>query len=129
QPFDSGSPLEPYGPEANPLHAAGTDFCEFAQSGLARVLGRFRGAGDRWRSNPHGGVVGLTPDGYPVLDHVLENAYAIIDAGHTYKMLALGELAADDILDGPEPRLEPFRLSRFEAGELQPASKGPYPWT
>jgi hypothetical protein len=73
--------------------------------------------------------VGLTPDGYPVLDHVLENAYAILDAGHTYKMLALGSLAAADILDGPEPLLEPFRLRRFAAGASQPASQSPYPWT
>ena len=120
--------LEPYGP-SNPDHIAGEAFCEFAEAGLARVLKRFRGAGDRWQATPHGGVVGLTPDGYPVLDHVADNVYAILDAGHTYKLLALGELAAADILDGHEPRLEPFRLSRFEAGRLQPASRSPYPWT
>jgi glycine/D-amino acid oxidase-like deaminating enzyme len=122
------APLDPYGPE-NPIHIAGDAFCEFAEAGLARVLGRFRGAGARWQATPHGGVVGLTPDGYPVLDHVLENAYVILDAGHTYKMLALGPLAAADILNGPEPRLEPFRLDRFEAGQLQPTSRSPYPWT
>ena len=48
--------------------------------------------------------------------------------GHGFKLLALGRLAADEFLDG-EPRLEPFRLSRFERGETHPASKGPYPWT
>ena len=120
--------LDPYGPQ-NPLHVADDSFVEFAQAGLARVLTRFRGAEGRWQAKPHGGVVGLTPDGYPVLDHLLENAYAILDAGHTYKMLALGSLAAADILDGPEPRLEPFRLDRFAAGALQPSSQGPYPWT
>jgi glycine/D-amino acid oxidase-like deaminating enzyme len=121
-------PLDPYGP-ANPKHVAGEAFCEFAQAGLARALARFRGAGDRWRSTPHGGVVGLTPDGYPVLDRILENAYVILDAGHTYKLLALGELAAGDIVNGPEPLLGPFRLDRFEAGRLQPSSSSPYPWT
>ena len=64
-----------------------------------------------------------------MLDASAGNVYAIVDAGHTYKLLALGELAAADILDGPEPRLEPFRLSRFEAGRLQPSSRSPYPWT
>ena len=122
------APLDPYGPD-NPRHAAGEEFCEFAEAALARVLRRFRGAGDRWQAKPHGGVVGLTPDGYPVLDHVLDGVYAIVDAGHTYKLLALGDLVARDILDGPEPRLEPFRLGRFEAGRLQPASRSPYPWT
>ncbi|MGH2986034.1 MAG: hypothetical protein ACRDLO_05020 [Solirubrobacterales bacterium] len=40
----------------------------------------------------------------------------------------LGRLAADDVLDG-EPRLEPFRLSRFERGATHIPSRGPYPWT
>jgi hypothetical protein len=122
------APLDPYGPD-NADQIAGPGFSEFAQAGLARVLRRFRDAGDGWRSTLHGGIVGLTPDGYPVVDHIAENAYAILDAGHTYKLLALGELVAADILDGGEPRLEPFRLARFEAGRLQPASRGPYPWT
>jgi glycine/D-amino acid oxidase-like deaminating enzyme len=120
--------LDPYGPE-NPGHIAGDSFRQFAEAALARVLSRFRATGKRFEANLHGGVVGLTPDGYPVLDHVLENVYVILDAGHTYKMLALGPLAAADILDGPEPRLEPFRLRRFEAGQLQPSSRSPYPWT
>jgi methylglutamate dehydrogenase subunit A len=128
EPLGPDAPLDPYGPE-NPSHVAGNSFRQFAEAALARVLGRFRARGKRFQSNLHGGVVGLTPDGYPVLDHVLENAYVILDAGHTYKMLALGPLAATDILDGPEPRLEPFRLSRFEAGQLQPSSRSPYPWT
>jgi methylglutamate dehydrogenase subunit A len=122
------APLDPYGPD-NPRHVAADAFQEFAEAALAHVLRRFRGTSGRWESSLHGGVVGLTPDGYPVLDHVLENAYVILDAGHTYKMLALGPLAATDILDGPEPRLEPFRLDRFETGQPQPSSRGPYPWT
>jgi glycine/D-amino acid oxidase-like deaminating enzyme len=122
------APLDPYGP-TNPSHVARDSFRRFAEAALARVLRRFRVTGKRWEANLHGGVVGLTPDGYPVLDHVLDNAYVILDAGHTYKMLALGALAAADILDGPEPRLEPFRLGRFEAGRLQPSSRSPYPWT
>ncbi|HUO73848.1 MAG TPA: FAD-binding oxidoreductase [Solirubrobacteraceae bacterium] len=122
------APLDPYGPE-NADHVAGDAFCEFAEAGLARVLTRFRRVSAHWQAKPHGGVVGLTPDGYPVLDHLLENAYVILDAGHTYKLLALGDLAATDILAGPEPRLAPFRLERFAAGALQPTSKGPYPWT
>ncbi len=122
------APLDPYGPP-NPEHIADDTFCEFAQAGLAKVLARFRGAGDRWRATPHGGLVGLTPDGYPVADRILENGYVILDAGHTYKMLALGGLVAGDILDGSEPMLEPFRLDRFESGRMQPTSRSPYPWT
>ena len=59
---------------------------------------------------------------------MLPNAYAIVDSGHGFKMLALGRLAADDVLEG-EPRLEPFRLSRFARGATHTPSRGPYPWT
>ena len=69
-----------------------------------------------------------TPDNYPVCDWVLPNAYAIVDSGHGFKMLALGRLAADDVLDGA-PALDAYRLSRFARGETHLASSGPYPWT
>jgi glycine/D-amino acid oxidase-like deaminating enzyme len=120
--------LDPYGPD-NPAHAAEPSFGEFFTSGLAAAIRRFRGHSDGWRATPAGGVVMHTPDNYPICDRVLPNAYAIVDSGHGFKMLALGRLAADDMLDGGEPLLEPFRLSRFERGETHVASKGPYPWT
>src|SRR2546423_2333874 len=34
------APLDPYGPDDNPGHAAGEEFCEFAEAALARVLRR-----------------------------------------------------------------------------------------
>jgi glycine/D-amino acid oxidase-like deaminating enzyme len=128
QRLPASTALDPYGPD-NPDHVAGAEFCAFAEAGLARVLGRFRTSARRWQATPHGGIVGLTPDGYPVADRLMDNVYTILDAGHTFKMLALGSLAAGDILDGGEPLLEPFRLSRFGLGLLQPASRSPYPWT
>ena len=119
--------LDPYGPD-NPVHAAEPSFGEFFTSGLAAAIRRFRGRASDWQQTLAGGIVMHTPDNYPVCDWALPNAYAIIDAGHGFKMLALGHLAADDIIDG-ETRLEPFRIARFERGELHAASKGPYPWT
>ena len=119
--------LDPYGPD-NPAHAADPGFTEFFVSGLAAAIARFRGRAEDWRATLAGGIVSHTPDNYPICDWVLPNVYAIIDSGHSFKMLALGRLAADDILDG-EPRLEPFRLSRFERGATHIASRGPYPWT
>ncbi len=119
--------LDPYGPD-NPEHAAEPSFTEFFTSGLATAIGRFRGRAGDWRATPAGGIVSHTPDNYPICDWVAPNAYAIVDSGHGFKLLALGRLAADEVLDG-EPRLEPFRLARFERGETHPASKGPYPWT
>ena len=77
---------------------------------------------------PGGGIVPHTPQP-PRCDWVLPNVYAIVDSGHGFKMLAIGRLAADDILDDGEPRLDAFRLDRFAQGATLTASKGPYPWT
>ncbi len=119
--------LDPYGPD-NPAHAAEPGFADFFVSGLATALPSLRGRAAEWRTTLAGGIVTHTPDNYPICDWVAPNAYAIVDAGHGFKMLALGRLAADDVLDG-EPRLDPFRLSRFATGALHPASQSPYPWT
>jgi glycine/D-amino acid oxidase-like deaminating enzyme len=121
--------LDPYGPDDNPAHAAEPDFEEFFTSGLATALRRFRGRSNDWQLSAAGGVVAHTPDNYPACDWVLDNTYAIVDSGHGFKTLAIGRLAADDITDGREPLLEPFRLDRFERGALHTASNGPYPWT
>jgi methylglutamate dehydrogenase subunit A len=120
--------LDPYGPD-NPQHAAEPGFEELFTSGLATALRRFRGHAGGWRMTAAGGIVSHTPDNYPVCDWVAENAYAIVDSGHGFKTLAIGRLAADEILGSPDPRLEPFRADRFARGEPLAASKGPYPWT
>jgi glycine/D-amino acid oxidase-like deaminating enzyme len=121
--------VDPYGHD-NPEQVAGDAFAEFFTSGIASAFGRFRDAGERWQSTTHGGVIALTPDGYPVADRIGDNVYAILDAGHGFKMLAIGDLAARELLDDrPQPLLEPFRLARFAEGTSHPASKSPYPWT
>jgi hypothetical protein len=120
--------LDPYGPD-NPAHGAEPEFKEFFTAGLATALRRFRGRSDDWQLSAAGGIVAHTPDNYPVCDWVLDNTYAIVDSGHGFKTLAIGRLAADDMIDGGEPLLEPFRLDRFERGALHTASSGPYPWT
>jgi methylglutamate dehydrogenase subunit A len=121
--------LDPYGPEYNAAHAAEPEFRDFFVSGLATALRRFRGRFHDWQVSAAGGIVAHTADNYPVCDWILENAYAIVDSGHGFKTLAIGRLAADDIADGGEPLLEPFRMDRFERGALHVASSGPYPWT
>jgi glycine/D-amino acid oxidase-like deaminating enzyme len=124
----SNPELDPYGPE-NPEHAAEADFPEFFVSGLATALRRFRGRSGDWSVTAGGGIVAHTPDNYPVCDWALPNVYSIVDSGHGFKTLAIGRLAAGDIAGDGEPRLEPFRLGRFAAGDLHAASSGPYPWT
>ncbi len=74
-----------------------------------------------WEVTPAGGIVAHTPDNYPVCDWVLPNAYAIVDSGHGFKMLALGRLAADDVLDGePGPRSLPPRAASPAATPTSP---------
>jgi hypothetical protein len=119
--------LDPYGPD-NPQHAAEPAFEEFFTSGLATALRRFRGRGADWRVTAAGGLLTHTPDDYPVFDWVRPGVYAIVDSGHGFKTLAVGRLVAED-LEGGEPLLEPFRLSRFATGHTHVASQGPYPWT
>jgi hypothetical protein len=119
--------LEPYGHE-NPAHVVGDDFTDYFTAGLAWAHERLRGHGRRWRSRPHGGIGAFTPDNYPIVDLVRPNAYAIMDSNHGFKMIGLGRLVANDLLGGGEPRLEPFRLSRYEAGVTHAVSSSPYPW-
>jgi methylglutamate dehydrogenase subunit A len=121
--------LDPYGFD-NREHLAEPEFKEFFVSGLATALKRFRGRIDDWRLTAAGGIVSHTADNYPICDWVREGVYAIVDSGHGFKTLAIGQLAASEIVSGtPSPLLEPFRMGRFERGELLTASKGPYPWT
>ena len=127
--MDADFLVDPYGPD-NPEQVAGDDLSEFFTSGLAFALKRFRGAGEKWDSNPNGGVLALTPDRYPVTDWTAPNVYSILDAGHGFKMLAIGREAAREVLGHrPSPLLEPFRLSRFGGGTTHVVSKSPYPWT
>ena len=119
--------LEPYG-HSNPQHVVGDEFTDYFTSGLARAHGRFRGRGGEWHMEPHGGIGAFTPDNYPIVDLVRPNAYVIMDSNHGFKMIGMGKLVANDILGGGEPRLEPFRLSRFEAGVTHAVSHSPYPW-
>ncbi|MBM3666096.1 MAG: FAD-binding oxidoreductase [Actinobacteria bacterium] len=120
--------MDPYGPE-NPEHAVEDHFPDFFTSGLAVAFERFRGRGDEWQTTPAGGIVPHTPDNYPVCDWAAPNAYVIVDSGHSFKMLALGRMVADDIVDGGNEDLAPYRFARFAAGETHIASAGPYPWT
>ncbi len=83
--------LDPYGPD-NPAHAAEPEFAELFTSGLAGAIGRFRGRSGDWRTTLAGGIVSHTPDNYPVCDWVAPNAYAIVDSGHGFKLLALAVL-------------------------------------
>lgn len=119
--------LEPYG-HANPEHVVGDEFTDYFTAGLAWAHGRFRGQGRNWHAELGGGIGAFTPDNYPVVDFARPNAYVIMDSNHGFKMIGLGKLVANDVLGGGEERLDPFRLSRYEAGVTHAVSSSPYPW-
>ena len=119
--------LDPYGPD-NPDHAAEPEFAEFFTSGLATALPPLpRRLGHGWRSTPAGGIVSHTPDNYPICDWVAPNAYAIVDSGHGFKMLALGSTGRRRRArrrrpaDGPVP-LRPLRAGGYPHRLKRPVS-------
>ena len=76
-----------------------------------------------------GGLGCFTPDNFPVFDVFRENVYVIADSNHGYKMLGVGKLVAQELMGEKSALLEPFRLARFEKGELHPTSHSPFPWS
>jgi len=72
-----------------------------------------------------GGLVDMTPDGLPVIDHRCgPNGFTVLSGlcGHGLAIgPVLGEIAADLTLDGTTRRsIEPFRLARFDGEVASP---------
>jgi glycine/D-amino acid oxidase-like deaminating enzyme len=128
-PLDPDCELDPYGPSNPELGTTSREFDESVTAAMSWALGRFDGGFERWTCSSHAAQTGFTPDSYPVVGFVRENVYAVFDSNHGFKMLALGRLAAAELEGEQQPALDAFRLSRFGAGALHPASASPYPWT
>ena len=120
--------LDPYGPQSTDF-VASDEFRDMWTSALAFCPKRFEGKSGLYRDEKSGGLGCFTPDSFPVFDVFRENCYVIADSNHGYKMLGVGELAAQEILGSPSTLLAPFRLSRYAAGELHPVSSSPFPWS
>lgn len=125
--LDPDCQLDPYGPSHPRLGVTDPSFDETMETALAWSLARFAAPG-AWTASSYAAQTGFTPDSYPVVGWVRDNAYAVLDSNHGFKMLALGQLAAAELLGGEEEALAAFRLERFAAAELHPASASPYPW-
>ena len=128
-PLEPGCELDPYGPSHPDLGRTAPAFDHAVEDALAWALGRFDGPRGDWTASSFGAPTCFTPDAYPVVGFVRENAYAVLDSNHGFKLLALGELAAAELLGACEPALEPFRLERFARAAPHPVSASPYPWT
>ena len=128
-PLDADCELDPYGASHPELGLTTREFDESVTAAMSWALGRFGHDFERWTCSSHGAQTCFTPDSYPVVDFLRENVYAVLDSNHGFKMLALGKLAAAEILGKPQPELDTFRLARFASGALHPSSSSPYPWT
>jgi len=120
--------IDPYGAES-PEFIVGEDFARMWTSALAHCQERFSGKGATFKKEPSGGLGCFTPDSFPVFDRFRENVHVIADSNHGYKMIGVGHLMAEEIMDKPQSLLEPFRFSRYEQGKLHPISNSPYPWS
>jgi glycine/D-amino acid oxidase-like deaminating enzyme len=96
---------------------------------LSHSMSRFEGCRARYKMARSGGVGAFTADNFPVFDYVRPNVYGIFDSNHGYKMIGVGREVASVLLGDHSPLLYPFRLERFETGDLHPVSSSPYPWS
>ena len=121
--------VDPYGASSQDF-IVGPEFAHMWVSALAHCQKRFSGTMPLYKREPSGGIGAFTPDSFPVFDVLHQNCYFIADSNHGYKMLGVGKLVAEDIVNEAEPALlKPFRLSRYAQGQLHPVSNSPFPWS
>ena len=120
--------VDPYGPDSDEF-VVGDDFAHMWTSALAFCQKRFEGKSHLYKQGPTGGLGCFTPDNFPIFDRFCENVHIIADSNHGYKMIGVGKLVANEILDEKSELLEPFRFSRFKLGKLHPRSNSPFPWS
>ena len=120
--------IDPYGP-ASPEFVSSPDFAHMWCSALAHCHKRFEGKQGLYRKEPSGGIGCFTPDSFPVFDRFRQNAFVIADSNHGYKMIGVGKLVSEALLNGMPGLLKPFRFARYAEGDLHPVSHSPFPWS
>jgi len=120
--------IDPYGPDS-PEFIVDDNFAHMWCSALAFCQKRFEGQIKHYKKEASGGLGCFTPDSFPVFDRFRQNVYVIADSNHGYKMIGVGKLVAEELLNGESALLQPFRFSRYEKGELHPVSNSPFPWS
>ena len=120
--------VDPYGPDS-PDYIVDEKFAEMWVSALAHCQKRFEGALPKYKNEASGGIGAFTPDSFPVFDVFRDNCYIIADSNHGYKMIGIGKLVAEEIVNKKQSLLEPFRFTRYAEGKLHPVSNSPYPWS
>ena len=119
--------VDPYG-IASKEYQTDEKFANMWASALAHCQKRFEGKSNLYNKVPSGGLGCFTPDSFPIFDRFCENVYIIADSNHGYKMLGVGKLVAEEILEKESELLKPFRFNSYAKGELHPTSNSPFPW-
>ncbi len=120
--------IDPYGPDS-PEFIVDDNFAHMWCSALAHCQKRFEGKIVKYKKEASGGLGCFTPDSFPVFDRFRDNVTVIADSNHGYKMIGVGKLVAEELLNGKSALLEPFRFSRYAEGRLHPVSNSPFPWS
>jgi glycine/D-amino acid oxidase-like deaminating enzyme len=120
--------IDPYGPDS-PEFIVDDNFAHMWCSALAFCQKRFEGQIKHYKNEASGGLGCFTPDSFPVFDRFRQNVYVIADSNHGYKMIGVGKLVAEELLNANSALLEPFRFSRYAEGKLHPVSHSPFPWS
>ena len=121
--------VDPYGPDSEEF-VVGDDFAHMWTSALAFCQKRFEGKSHLYKQGPTGGLGCFTPDNFPIFDKFRDNVHIIADSNHGYKMIGVGKLVAEEVLENKETKLlKPFRFNRYAKGELHPTSHSPFPWS
>ena len=90
-------------------------------SALAHCQKRFKGKINVYQKGPSGGIGCFTPDSFPIFDRFCENVYIIADSNHGYKMIGVGKLVAEEILENRESELlKPFRFRSIRQRSIAP---------
>lgn len=120
--------VEPYG-HLSDAYQADDWFEEYYCTTLGMLFERFENIQSHYKQRRNGGIGAFTPDNVPVFDYVADNAFVIADSNHGFKMIGVGKLTADLMVNGSKPwELEPFGVDRFAKGTTFGDRNSNCPW-
>jgi len=120
--------VEPYG-HLNDEYQTDEWFADYYCATLGMLFKRFEGLRPYFKERRNGGIGAFTPDNVPVFDHVADNAWVIADSNHGFKMIGVGKLTAEMMVNGAKPdELKPFTLDRYANGGTFGDRNSNCPW-
>ncbi len=120
--------LEPYG-HLNDRYQADDWFADYYCTVAGMLFERFETLRGHFKERRNGGIGAFTPDNVPVFDWVADNAFMTADSNHGFKMIGVGKLVANMLVQGEMPAaLRPFGLERYRTGATFGDRNSNCPW-